>query len=260
MKILVTGASGVLGREVLIAAQSTGIAVRATSRRPAAGHTGREEWMPADLATGQGIDEAVRGCDAIVHAASDPRHADAVDVNGTRRLTEAAGRASVRHLVFVSIVGVDRESRVRTTRRKARRGAPRRRRPACPSRSSAPRSSTRCSTSSSRPAARVPLVLPLPAAIRRPARRGVRGGRAADAVHRRRTARPGHRLRRARSPPGPRGRGDSGSRRAACASASCRFPSRARPPAAIRAGKGTAPQGDRGAITWGEWLKGTRDT
>jgi uncharacterized protein YbjT (DUF2867 family) len=28
---------------------------------------------------------------------------------------------------------------------------------------------------------------------------------------------------------------------------------------AIRAGKGTAPQGDRGAISWQEWLRQTRD-
>ena len=107
MKLLVTGASGVLGREVLVAARSKGIAVRALSRRPAAGHTDGEEWTQGDLTTGHGIDDAVRGCDAVVHAASNPRQADAVDVNGTRRLIEAAGRGAVRHLVLVSIVGID---------------------------------------------------------------------------------------------------------------------------------------------------------
>jgi uncharacterized protein YbjT (DUF2867 family) len=45
---------------------------------------------------------------AIVHLASDPRHAQRVDVAGTRRLIEAAHRAERPHLVFVSIVGVDR--------------------------------------------------------------------------------------------------------------------------------------------------------
>ena len=257
MKILVTGASGVLGREVLIAAQSTGIAVRATSRRPAAGHTGREEWMPADLATGQGIDEAVRGCDAIVHAASDPRHADAVDVNGTRRLTEAAGRASVRHLVFVSIVGVDQ---VPVSYYKRKLAAEQ-----IVGQAGVPFSILRATQFHSfldqliAPAARVPLVLPVPAGF------VIQPVEASEIAER---------LMRCIAD-GPRGRvTDFGGpevlsfRDAAAQWQQARRMSKRIVPIpvpgpmarAIRAGKGTAPQGDRGAITWGEWLKGTRDT
>jgi uncharacterized protein YbjT (DUF2867 family) len=43
-----------------------------------------------------------------VHAASDPRRAAEVDVEGTRRLVAAAAARSVAHLLYISIVGVDR--------------------------------------------------------------------------------------------------------------------------------------------------------
>jgi uncharacterized protein YbjT (DUF2867 family) len=45
--------------------------------------------------------------DAVIHAASDPRRHAAVDVDGTRRLAEAARAAGTAHLVYVSIVGID---------------------------------------------------------------------------------------------------------------------------------------------------------
>jgi uncharacterized protein YbjT (DUF2867 family) len=45
----------------------------------------------------------------VVHMASDPRGDPwQVDVAGTRRLVEAVDRTRLRHLVYVSIVGVDR--------------------------------------------------------------------------------------------------------------------------------------------------------
>jgi uncharacterized protein YbjT (DUF2867 family) len=62
-----------------------------------------------DLATGRDLAAAVGGAEVIVHAASDPRGDPwQVDVAGTRRLVEAVDRSRLRHLVYVSIVGVDR--------------------------------------------------------------------------------------------------------------------------------------------------------
>jgi uncharacterized protein YbjT (DUF2867 family) len=43
-----------------------------------------------------------------VHLASDSRNAQAVDVEGTRRLVEAARAAGVKHFIYMSIVGIDR--------------------------------------------------------------------------------------------------------------------------------------------------------
>jgi uncharacterized protein YbjT (DUF2867 family) len=108
MRILVTGASGTLGRAVVPTLVRTGYAVRALSREP---HPGRDvEWVWGDLAWGKGVRDAVRDVDAIVHLATfarKGRRADSVDVAGTRALIDAAREAGVPHLVYASIVGTD---------------------------------------------------------------------------------------------------------------------------------------------------------
>ncbi|MCW3813809.1 NAD(P)H-binding protein [Micromonospora sp. DR5-3] len=107
MRVLVTGASGRLGRAVLPRLRDDGFVVRAVSRHPRQDST--VEWLTADLATGAGLTPAVAGVEAVLHLASSAaRRTHEVDVLGTRRLVEAAGRAGVKHLVFVSIVGIDR--------------------------------------------------------------------------------------------------------------------------------------------------------
>ncbi|MBB3099746.1 uncharacterized protein YbjT (DUF2867 family) [Actinoplanes campanulatus] len=103
MTVLVTGASGTLGSAVVPALTAAGHRVRPMSRRA------RPGWVAADLASGDGLDDAVRGADAIVHLASAPgRRQRETDVEGTRRLLAAAARAGVRHALYVSIVGIDR--------------------------------------------------------------------------------------------------------------------------------------------------------
>jgi uncharacterized protein YbjT (DUF2867 family) len=60
------------------------------------------------LLTGEGLDLAVSGADAIVHRALSPFHkARQVDVEGTERLLEAAARAGVSHVVYISNLGID---------------------------------------------------------------------------------------------------------------------------------------------------------
>jgi uncharacterized protein YbjT (DUF2867 family) len=108
MKILLTGGTGGLGREVVRAAEEAGHTVRIASRRARPDDAPADrEWARMDLETGDGIPEALAGVDAIIHAASDPRRHAIVDVEGTRRLTEAARAAGPAHLVYVSIVGID---------------------------------------------------------------------------------------------------------------------------------------------------------
>ncbi len=106
MRVLVTGGTGTLGRYVVRAALEHNHTVRVQSRSPQS-NSAPAEWARADLATGEGVREAVGGVDAIIHAASDPRKPQAVDVAGSRRLLEAAREAGVAHLVYVSIVGVE---------------------------------------------------------------------------------------------------------------------------------------------------------
>jgi uncharacterized protein YbjT (DUF2867 family) len=107
MRILVTGATSMLGRAVVPALVRRGHQVRAMSRRERDG--GDVTWVRGDLASGGGIVQAIRNCDAIVHLATHGRkgleHADAP---GTLALVSAAREARVSHLLHVSMVGADR--------------------------------------------------------------------------------------------------------------------------------------------------------
>ena len=114
--VLVTGGTGTLGRHVVRRLVDTGNEVRVLSRRPrpeagAAGAAAKVQpgvtWHTGDLATGAGLDPALAGAATVIHCASDPRHASA-DIDGTHRLMESAGRVGVGHLVYISIVGIDR--------------------------------------------------------------------------------------------------------------------------------------------------------
>jgi len=105
----VTGATGQFGRALVDAKIPVGMVLRLQGRAAAPpAWASRFEWASVDFADGRGITEAVKGVDAIIHAASDPRRADAVDVEGTRRLLAAASSQRVAHLLFISIVGIDR--------------------------------------------------------------------------------------------------------------------------------------------------------
>ncbi|MEU6976683.1 MULTISPECIES: NAD(P)H-binding protein [unclassified Streptomyces] len=96
--ILVTGGTGTLGRLVTERLRADGHEVRVLSR-----HT---EPYAVDLRTGgPGLAEAVAGVDTVVHCASSPKGGDE---EAARHLIEAARGAGVRHLLYISIVGVDR--------------------------------------------------------------------------------------------------------------------------------------------------------
>jgi uncharacterized protein YbjT (DUF2867 family) len=107
--ILVTGGTGTLGRPLVEALSGAGQPVRVLSRRPQPPPPQRPPvtWVVGDLATGQGLGEAVAGAGAIVHCATSAQTRK-VDVEGTGRLLDAAGAAGSPHLVYISIVGIDR--------------------------------------------------------------------------------------------------------------------------------------------------------
>ena len=108
--ILVTGGAGGLGRLIVAQLSEAGYTIRGMSRRARPGDDWPgAEWAQADLETGAGLTEAVKGIDVVVHAATgSARHAWQVDVEGTRRLLDAAREARVSHVVYISIVGIDK--------------------------------------------------------------------------------------------------------------------------------------------------------
>jgi uncharacterized protein YbjT (DUF2867 family) len=110
--ILLTGGTGTLGRLVARRLHAAGRDVRVFSRgrrdptgmKFGTGEFGTVDLVTGDLATGDGIDAAVDGVQTVVHCAGT---ATGDDVK-TRSLAQAASRAGVQHLVYISVVGADR--------------------------------------------------------------------------------------------------------------------------------------------------------
>lgn len=112
--VLVTGGTGVLGTAVVTELLARDHQVRVFSRSPwrvgsgDAAATGAPVAAGGDLATGAGIAEALADIETVVHCASDPRRAAAVDIEGTHRLLDAAKLSGGPHVIDISIVGCDR--------------------------------------------------------------------------------------------------------------------------------------------------------
>lgn len=106
MNVLVTGGTGALGRHVVTRLRSERHRARVLTRN-AKGHL---DEVQGDLSTGAGLEKAVDGMDAIIHAASATTQvtkAQSIDVIGTRRLLAMAREAGIKHAVYVSIVGME---------------------------------------------------------------------------------------------------------------------------------------------------------
>jgi uncharacterized protein YbjT (DUF2867 family) len=105
--VLLTGATGFVGRALWPALTTAGYAVRGATRdasRARARWPGRR-WVPADLETGEGVAEALAGCGAayyLVHGMSG-RAADfrAREVAAARRFAAAAAAAGVERVVYL---------------------------------------------------------------------------------------------------------------------------------------------------------------
>jgi uncharacterized protein YbjT (DUF2867 family) len=130
MTILVTGGTGHLGRAIVSGLQREGHSVRVLARRP---HDDTSiEWVTGDLATGEGLRDAVAGVRTVIHAATNSPAAQRgrftlrdlvrspadVDVRGTSALLAAAEQAGAEQFVHVSIVGLEHLRRMPYARRK----------------------------------------------------------------------------------------------------------------------------------------------
>ena len=91
---MVTGGTGVLGTHAVRVLGERGHDVRVLARR-----TG------VDLAVRADVEACLSGADVILHAASDTRRLGAGDARQVRNLLAACD--DVRHLLYVSIVGID---------------------------------------------------------------------------------------------------------------------------------------------------------
>jgi uncharacterized protein YbjT (DUF2867 family) len=101
MRIAVAGATGNIGALTVAALERDGHDVRRISRS-----------LGVDLSTGDGLDDALAGAEAVVDvtnsAAADLAETVAYFGTATRNLLAAEERAGVRHHVLLSIAGIDR--------------------------------------------------------------------------------------------------------------------------------------------------------
>jgi nucleoside-diphosphate-sugar epimerase len=111
--VLVTGASGFLGRYVIQALIARNIRVRAVSRspRPVAEKLALVEWRQGDLSDVAGWSALLDGVDTVVHLAAltgaEPENRlMEFNATATGRLARQASVAGVRHFVYLSSVRV----------------------------------------------------------------------------------------------------------------------------------------------------------
>lgn len=103
---LLTGGTGILGQALQVRLHRMDRSFHATSRSPPADDG--TEWVAMDLTDGTGIEAALDGVEVVIHCATAPRgDTEAVDVDGTERLLEAARNSDVSNFLYVSIVGIE---------------------------------------------------------------------------------------------------------------------------------------------------------
>ncbi len=112
-KVLLTGATGRIGRVVLADLLERGYHVRATtSKMPLpvnADHDGRCEWHHVDFLQSGGYDDLLEGCSAVIHLAAElgaKERMVGINTEATRRLAEGAERLNVASFCYVSSVSV----------------------------------------------------------------------------------------------------------------------------------------------------------
>lgn len=110
--VLVTGATGRIGRVVVADLVERGYRVRATTSRPRVGIDADRDgidWRTVDFLQETDFDSLVAGCDGILHLAAELGKKDRmvrVNVEATRELARAAERAAVPVFCYTSSVSV----------------------------------------------------------------------------------------------------------------------------------------------------------
>lgn len=116
LKVLVTGASGFLGRRLVPALLSKGFSVTCLVRSdPGPGLWADCTMVLGDIRDQECVSRAVSGVDAVIHLAAvvnakNPDEYQTVNVEGTRILVQEAVKAKAKHIIFISSVDVGHQT------------------------------------------------------------------------------------------------------------------------------------------------------
>lgn len=102
-RLLVTGATGFVGKAVIPAARTAGWTVRAMSRRPRAS-TPDTEWVRGDMADAGSLERAMDGCDSalyLVHSMGSGDDFARKERESAQRFRDAAEGAGLRRIVYL---------------------------------------------------------------------------------------------------------------------------------------------------------------
>jgi len=108
MRVLVTGATGFIGKRLAPRLLEAGYDVRAMTRRPDA-YTGTGEPVAGDVSDSSSLNAALRGCAAayyLVHSLDSPDFVER-DAAAARRFAEAAADTGVQRLIYLGGLGND---------------------------------------------------------------------------------------------------------------------------------------------------------
>ena len=112
MRVLLTGATGFLGRNILSRLQDSEHTLVAMTRNPDADLAPGVECVVGDVLDAESLKAAMAGVDVLIHGAGKVSHkpADAAElmrlhVNGTENVLDAAAEAGVGRVVYISTSG-----------------------------------------------------------------------------------------------------------------------------------------------------------
>ncbi|MBN8821565.1 MULTISPECIES: SDR family oxidoreductase [unclassified Spirosoma] len=116
-KILILGGTGVLGSAMSNWLHNKQADYRIGSRNPiktksysTVNQSSTDNWSHVDLVSGEGLTEAMAGVDTVLHLASGNGKIgrDSFESVLTRNILKAIPKSDVKHLIYCSIVGIDK--------------------------------------------------------------------------------------------------------------------------------------------------------
>lgn len=105
MKILITGSTGKLGSALIRQMKDSGYDIKLTSRRKP-DNAEEFKWVYSDLLSGEGLEEAIKDVEVIIHTATSPmKNTKDIEVLAFEKFLKKLDH--MKHFIYPSIVGIE---------------------------------------------------------------------------------------------------------------------------------------------------------